>query len=48
MSEMPWKASETSPTDDPLRGSAEFKRYITEVFVRRGLEKAMERSEEVI
>jgi carbon-monoxide dehydrogenase medium subunit len=41
-------ASETSPMDDPLRGSAEFKRYITEVFVRRGLEKAMERSEEVI
>jgi len=40
-------AGETEPMDDPLRGSAEFKRYICEVLVRRGLNEAMERSKGV-
>ena len=38
---------ETEPMDDPLRGSAEFKRYICEVLVRRGLNEAVERSKGV-
>ncbi len=37
-------AGETDPMDDPLRGSAEFKRYISEVLVRRGLNEAVEKA----
>jgi carbon-monoxide dehydrogenase medium subunit len=40
-------ADETNPMDDPLRGSAEFKRYISEVLVRRGLNEALEKAREV-
>ncbi len=33
---------EVTPSDDPLRGSAEYKKEMVRVYVRRGLEKALE------
>lgn len=37
-------AKESSPTDDPIRGSARYKREMAEVFTRRALEKALSRA----
>ncbi len=39
-------AKECSPTDDPLRGSAGYKREMAEVFTRRALERAALRARE--
>lgn len=38
-------AKECSPTDDPLRGSANYKREMARLFTRRAIELAMERAE---
>lgn len=38
-------AGECSPTDDPLRGSAAYKRDMTRVFTRRALELALSRAQ---
>lgn len=40
-------SEETSPMDDPLRGSAEFKRYISQVLTGKGIREAFERSKGV-
>jgi len=40
-------SGETSPMDDPLRGSAEFKRYISQVLTGKGIREAYNRSMEV-
>jgi carbon-monoxide dehydrogenase medium subunit len=37
-------AEDAEPTTDPLRGSAEYKREITQVYTRRGLERAVARA----
>jgi carbon-monoxide dehydrogenase medium subunit len=37
-------ASECSPTDDPLRGSADYKREMASVFTKRALERAADRA----
>ena len=37
-------AEECSPTDDPLRGSAEYKREMVRVFTRRGIELSIARA----
>jgi carbon-monoxide dehydrogenase medium subunit len=39
-------ARECSPTDDPLRGSAKYKRQMAGVFTKRALRLAMERAKE--
>jgi carbon-monoxide dehydrogenase medium subunit len=39
-------AKECSPTDDPLRGSAKYKREMAEVFTRRAIELATGRAQQ--